>query len=65
MVNNFGFDTNKKKSTPWGKGGITGGNTPYNQIKPNDKFKIQNESGLNQHKSNITTDKPFDEHIDS
>lgn len=63
MANNFGFNVNKKKSTSWGKGGITGGNTPYNQIKSNNSFQIQNESGLNKHKSNIITDKPYGEHI--
>jgi hypothetical protein len=55
----------KKKSSTWGQGGITGGGTKYDQMKKNINFTIHPESGLNRHKANIKTDKPFDGHIKS
>ena len=60
-----GFGLNKNSSTKYGAGGITGGGNKYDQIKiKNDKFIVTKEAGLNRHKANVKTDKPFDAHID-
>lgn len=53
-----------KKSTKWGEGGITGGNTKYDQIKIPGNFTVLPEGGLNRHKANVKTDKPFNSHVD-
>lgn len=53
----------KKQSLKWGQGGIIGGGTKFDQIKVSKDFTICPENGLNRHKSNIKTDKPYDSHI--
>lgn len=63
MANISGFNITKKKSNQWGKGGRVGGGTEYDQIQPSKDFNIQPEAGLNRHKANVTTDKPYDSHI--
>lgn len=55
--------TSKNNSSEWGKGGIVGGKTKYDQINIPNKFTIHPENGLNRHKSNVQTDKPYDDHI--
>lgn len=53
----------KKESLKWGVGGVVGGGTKYDQINLNNNFNIHQQNGLNQHKANIKTDKPYDSHI--
>ena len=57
------FDKSNKKSTQWGQGGITGGGNQYDQINIPGNFTVHPESGLNKHKPNVKTDKPYDSHI--
>jgi hypothetical protein len=63
MSNKYGFKVSKKKTTKWGEGGITGGGTEYSQISIPGEFKIVKQSGLNQHKATVKTDKPYDAHL--
>jgi len=59
------MDNSKKSSTKWGQGGIIGGGTKYDQMSVPNKFTVLPEAGLNRHKTNVKTDKPFDAHIDN
>jgi len=58
------MSNSKKNSAKWGEGGITGGGTKYDQIKIPNNFTVHQEGGLNRHKSNVKTDKPYNSHID-
>ena len=57
------MNTSPKKSAQWGDGGIVGGKTKYDQMSVPNKFTVHPEGGLNRHKANVKTDKPYDGHI--